>query len=97
MTQVANTILAQLGGGKFLAMTGARNLMAGERDLSFRIGRNPRNVTHVRIMLNQWDEYEVEFIDTRRMRYLVRGAFSHVEAAQLRPIFMRETGLEVSL
>jgi hypothetical protein len=39
-SQVANTILQQLGASRFLAMTGARNLVAGEDTLQFDLPRN---------------------------------------------------------
>ena len=35
--QVANTILAQLGGGHFLVMTGAKNLVGSDNSLSMRL------------------------------------------------------------
>jgi hypothetical protein len=37
MNQVPVTILEQLGGRKFLAMTGAKSLVGGEDDLRFRL------------------------------------------------------------
>jgi hypothetical protein len=45
--QVAQTIRDQLG-NRFCVMTGAKDFVGSERSLSFRIGRNIRNVTHVR-------------------------------------------------
>jgi hypothetical protein len=64
-SQAAQTILTQLGGNKFLAMTGASNLLGGENVLSFKIGRNPAKVSHVRITLTAMDDYQVEFLNIR--------------------------------
>ena len=58
----ANIILEQLGGNKFIAMTGAKNIVARENGLTFRIGRNASKANMVRIMLNGLDLYDIEFI-----------------------------------
>ena len=48
-------ILQQLGGNRFVAMTGAKNLgTSNKKDLSFSIGRNAKSVTHVHI--NWWEK-----------------------------------------
>lgn len=64
MHPVAQTILQQLGGNRFLAMTGAKDLMSSPHGLSFKIkGKAPgsgRPITHVRITLNTNDLYIVE-------------------------------------
>ena len=39
---VAHNILAQLGGNRFVTMTGASNLTSREDGLSFKIGSNPK-------------------------------------------------------
>lgn len=65
MTQnqvIANAILQQLGGGKFVAATGARQLVAIENGLRFRIGRNGSKANMVRIVLKGDDTYLMQFI-----------------------------------
>lgn len=58
--QIATTILQQLGGGRFLAMTGAKNLIFGEAgELSFRLPIGRWN--HVKIELTPMDVYSVTF------------------------------------
>lgn len=55
---VANTILAQLGGHKFLAMTGAYSLAGSADTLSMRLPKkSPKNVSGVRITLDASDTY----------------------------------------
>ena len=61
-TAVANTILTQLGGCKFVAMTGAKNFVALENGIKFNIGRNASKANTVKITVNGLDLYDVEFI-----------------------------------
>jgi hypothetical protein len=62
--QIAQTIRDQLG-NRFCVMTGAKDFVGSERSLTFRIGRNIRNVSHVRVTLNVADLYDVEYISVR--------------------------------
>lgn len=108
---VAKTIIQQLGGNKFIAMTGANQFMAiGGKSTSgkqlnpgvgFYIGRNDKQVNYVRITLTPMDEYDMEFMKAPRS---ARGAaiklIKKVEGApveNMREIFTRYTGMETSL
>ena len=42
---VARSILDQLGGARFVAMTGAREFVGSADSLTFKIGVNPKHVT----------------------------------------------------
>ncbi len=46
---VAKTILEQLGGELFVAMTGAKNFVGTEDSLTFEVGSNLKHVSHVRV------------------------------------------------
>jgi hypothetical protein len=46
---VAKTILEQLGGEHFVALTGAKNFVGTEDSLTFEVGSNPKHVSHVRV------------------------------------------------
>lgn len=59
---VAQTILNQLGGNRFVAMTGAKNFVALENGIKFSIGRNASKANTVKITLNGLDLYDIEFI-----------------------------------
>lgn len=63
--EVANIILSQLDGNKFIAMTGAKNFIAlNEKDgaVIFHIGKNSSKANRVKITL-EWDNtYTMEFI-----------------------------------
>jgi hypothetical protein len=61
---VAGVIYEQLGGSKFIAMTGAKNLIFGTDglgSLSFSIGRNSSKANRVKITLAGSDTYTVRF------------------------------------
>lgn len=90
-TQVAQTILAQLGGRRFLLMTGARNLVATENSLTFNlpIGKAKR----VTIELTPADTYSVTF-------WARKGPSSDTEGVycdSLASLVSRKTGLALSL
>ena len=59
--EIAQEILRQLGGNKFVAMTGAKNLAAGHNYLSMKIGRNKSACNRVTITLNSMDLYDMSF------------------------------------
>ena len=66
--EIAQTILQQLGGNKFIAMTGAKNLGFTNKGLQMKIGRNAKGVTHVIIELTSMDLYDIEFVKVRAMK-----------------------------
>ena len=98
-TAICSTILAQLGGSKFLAMTGARDLLDLGNGLRCRIGKNAKKVTHFEAVLDDSDTYTVRFFQVKRrgLDVVELGSFSLVYADQLRQLFETETGLRTSL
>lgn len=101
MTDTARTILAQLGGSRFLAMTGAKSLLNGGNYLQFDLPRGfaTNGATKVRIALDASDTYTVEFFkwSARRFECIAVGKTEGVYAEDLRIIFTRETGLDCTL
>ena len=94
---IAKTILQQLGGNKFIAMTGAKNLGSTNKSLQFKIGRNSKSISHVIITLKSSDLYDVEFIRIRGVKRTVVKKLKGVYADMLRKIFTKYTGLRTSL
>lgn len=94
--QVAQTILAQLGGNKFLAMTGARDLVNHDDGLSFKVGRNDKKITHASVRL-LGDLYDVECFRVRGTTIALVAKDERLYAHQLAPAFECATGLLVSL
>lgn len=95
--QIAKTILAQLGGNRFVAMTGAKNLIALPEGLSFKIGRNSKGVSHVRVTLTPADDYTVEFLACRAGTIKTKAKAAGVYCDNLQSIFTANTGLYTSL
>lgn len=65
--EIANIILQQLGGNKFIAMTGAKQFVAIDRGIRFRIGRNATRTNMMRITLRGDDTYKMEFIHIKNL------------------------------
>lgn len=100
LSPVAGTILAQLGGNKFLAMTGAKNLVYGPDMLQFDLPRGARmGISRVRVILEPSDLYRIEFYQVRRKGLDTRMVheLAGIYADQLRELFTKYTGLETSL
>lgn len=64
--EIANTILSQFGGHKFVVMTGARNFVAIENGIRFNIGKNGSQANMVKVILNSDDTYTMSFIKQGR-------------------------------
>jgi hypothetical protein len=95
--EVARTILEQLGGNRFVAMTGAKNLVGGANSLSFRIGRNAHSINGVRITLLPSDTYKMEFLRIRKLEVKVVKEYEQVYFDQLQELFTEATGLYTHL
>ena len=59
--EIATTILRQLGGHRFIAMTGAKDFLAIDNGLMFKVGRNASKANRVEITLNGLDLYDIRF------------------------------------
>lgn len=98
MTNVSETILTQLGGGRFIAMTGARNLLGdGQKFLAMKLGRNAAGITHLRIELRGDDTYDVHLLRVRgaTVREMVHG--DGIYADGLEQFVADHTGLATRL
>ena len=95
--EIAQTILQQLGGNKFIAMTGAKNLGFTDKGLQMKIGRNAKGVTHVIIELTSMDLYDIEFVKVRAMKRTTIKKLKGIYADQLGEIFKKYTGLNIRL
>lgn len=103
--EIANTIQSQLG-QQCLMMIGAKDLVAlscsedYHGGLSFRIGRNAKSVTHIRIQLTGLDLYDVEFLNCRAgrkemVKVLANQGGCYVD--MLHDLIEKHTGMYVSL
>lgn len=94
----AGIIKAQLGGNRFVAMTGAHGFYATSRGLVFSIpSRSSKRPNHVHIILDGSDTYTVLFQNVSMKRALTLANVKGVHAENLRHVFEVQTGLTVSL
>lgn len=107
---IASTIIEQLGGHKFIVMTGARDFIASGRDddlpgVAFRIpGTLTKNrINRVRVLLDHTDTYIVSFWVCRRQKDVHKPSMKLISKHDmiyddmLQPLFTRETGLTTRL
>ena len=94
-----NTLLQQLGGRKFMAMTGAKDLSFSkdESSLSMKIGKNSSGINHLKIILEPDDTYTMDFGRIRKLEYKVVRSVKGVYAEALQDVFTEITGMYTSL
>jgi hypothetical protein len=96
--QIANTIIGQLGGRRFRVMTGARDFLALDSGVSFKLPAFPGvQCNAVRVVLEASDTYTVEFLRVWGRSVKSLSVHSDIYAEDLSGLFERETGLRVSL
>jgi hypothetical protein len=97
--QIASTIIEQLGGAQFRAMTGAKDLIALETGLQFslpsRLAKN--GINKVRIQLTPSDTYKIEYLSVRGTSAKTVTVDEDIYCDGLRESFCAATGLYVSL
>jgi hypothetical protein len=95
----AGEVLRQLGGNRFIAMTGAKDFVKDDKEqmIGFKIGRNAKNVSHVRIKLNSMDTYDVEFLSIRNGNVTVKSKVDGIYNDQLQEVFTEHTGMYTHL
>jgi hypothetical protein len=93
---IAKTIAEQIGNKAFF-MIGAKNLLAHDDALSFKIGRNSKSVNYVKVTLNAADLYDVEFGWVNKNGYKVRSSEEGIYFDMLHGAIERNTGMYTSL
>ncbi len=103
-TEIATTILNQLGGKTFPMMTGAKDfILLKENEISFKIGRNCYNINRVIIRLDPSDTYTMKFCRDRLSKKTfefsrkIINEISDVYCDMLQSIFTQYTGLETRM
>lgn len=97
MSEVAKTILEQLGGNRFLALTGSHSLVGGNNFLQMKLRRNATRANSLKITLNSMDTYDVVFATVSVRGWKVLKEIKGVYCDQLMDIFEEVTGLYVTL
>lgn len=96
--QIAADILAQLGGRRFLLMTGSKNLAFGNASLNMKLARNVSGATRLTVALSSSDTYTMTFKKiNRKFEVLTVCELDHLYCDQLQTIFTQITGLYTNL
>ena len=96
----ADTALDQIG-PKALYMIGAKDFVfgtsGGKKSLVFKIMRNSKGVSHIRMRLTSLDLYDMEFLAIRAGNIKVKSKEKGVYGDQLGVMIKKNTGLNVRL
>jgi hypothetical protein len=95
MSNVAQTILSQLGGNKFIVMTGAKCFSDGNTLVTKFKMCTKANIMY--ITLNGFDLYDVKICKFRGMEVKTVAELKDAYLDMLRPFFEQTTGLRTSL
>ncbi len=66
MNVIAQTILSQLGGNKFVVMTGCKNIYSSGDALTMHLGRNKSGAQFLKIELTSLDLYTMTFTRVKK-------------------------------
>jgi hypothetical protein len=93
--EIARTILRQLGGHKFVVMTGARQMDALDCGLRFKLPSRKTNL--VTITLDPSDTYTMIFEKYHGLKRRTIAEYTGIYDDMLQEIFTHETGLDTHL
>ena len=90
--------LKQLGGNRFIMMTGAKHFGVGPNGMSFKIGKNSKRVNHVTIDYDRGrDLYNMKFDWVTIKGIKNKKTLKGIYADQLQDMFTKYTGMYTSL
>lgn len=92
--EIAITILKQLGGNKFIAMTGSNNFVSTPNGLNFQVRKNTKRIKYVQVILTPMDTYTMKFFNSKLD---LISEYEDVYCDMLQSIFTNETGYYTSL
>jgi len=96
----ADTAIDQIG-NKALYMIGAKDFVFGKSDgknsLVFKIMRNSKGVSHIRMRLTSMDLYDIDFLAIRAGKVKVKSKEKGVYGDQLGVMIKKNTGLNIRL
>lgn len=94
---VAIEILRQLGGNRFIAMTGAKNFSCTDNSFVCQIPMKKDRISHIKITLNALDLYDIELISIWGNELKTVSTFNGAYNDMLQGIISDRTGLALSL
>jgi len=101
-TQTHIEILKQLGGNKFLAMTGTKNLVYSAKENNYLLMKLTKNISgaqYLKITLTVWDTYTMGFskINSKTGEIKTVKEIESVYCHELQSVFSKVTGLYTRL
>lgn len=97
-TNIAQNILQQLGGRKFILATGAKDLVSSGNSLSLKFPKNMKGgANYLTITLNSNDSYNIDFGSLRGndvKRIILK---QNISSNQLKNTFSEVTGLVLNI
>ena len=97
----AQIILQQLGGNKFIAMTGCKNFLHSNQGqtLTMDLPINASQARRLQITLNGLDLYDMMFFHykPKTLDIVIIAVYNNIYDDQLQPIFTALTGLQTHL
>lgn len=93
---IASEIIRQLG-NKAICMIGARNFSATENSVVFKIGKNDKKVTHIKIALNGLDLYDITYIRCWGVNIKTMAESNNIYADMMHTDIEENTGMRTSL
>lgn len=96
---IAIEILRQLGGKRFIAMTGAKNFWCDNNTMGFKLsGTMTKNrINWIKITLNAMDTYDIEFISIWGDKMKTIEKLEGIYNDGLQDVISDRTGLALSL
>lgn len=97
--QFAIDIMQQLGGNKFIAMTGSTNFVYDEQSqsISMKLRRNASKAQYLKILLTVMDVYTMQFISFTSGELVIVKECNNVYNDGLQSMFTSVTGLNTHL
>ena len=97
--QIAREILRQLGGQKFIGMTGSKNFSYEGNSLTFNVPASltRKRASGVKITLNRKDLYDLESFKIRNYEVISIASYNDIANDNLQRTFTQMTGLETKL
>ena len=96
-TEITKTILDQLGGRRFVMMTGANAFSAHGTTLCFRIPKARKSINRVEVTLTPEDLYTIVFARIRAGKATIVEEVPSVFWDDLQRVFTEVTGLDTNV
>jgi hypothetical protein len=96
---VAIEILRQLGGNRFIAMTGAKNFSCDNNSMCFKLSgtMTKDRINWIKITLNAMDTYDIKFVAIRGFKMKTIEEINGIYNDGLQDVISDRTGLALSL